>query len=134
MNGTTKVLLRDPAAMLLTTTREQLSWTAGVVREENQERIGRKQSLVLSRRERQVLYWLALGKSAAQIGIILDISVCTVRVHIRNLVHKLGASNIPNAVARGFLSGLLTSNAPDPDERAHAGTTHDADGRLRNRD
>src|SRR6266481_2547528 len=54
----------------------------------------------LSNRELDVLYWLALGKTGYETSVILGISLCTVRVHIRNTLRKLGASNIPHAVAR----------------------------------
>jgi DNA-binding CsgD family transcriptional regulator len=62
---------------------------------------------LLSSRERDVLHWLAHGKTGDEVGMILCISVCTVRAHVRNIVRKLNASNIAHAVARGFRSGLL---------------------------
>jgi DNA-binding CsgD family transcriptional regulator len=37
----------------------------------------------------------------------LGISVCTVRIHIRNAIQKLDAINIPNAVARAYVAGIL---------------------------
>jgi DNA-binding CsgD family transcriptional regulator len=61
----------------------------------------------LSAREMNVLAWLALGKSGIEVARILNISVCTVRVHIRNIIRKLQASNIPHAVAEGFKMGIL---------------------------
>lgn len=61
----------------------------------------------LTVREMDVLHWLTLGKSGGEIGVILGISVCTVRVHIRNIIRKLDASNIPHAVARAFKMGIL---------------------------
>lgn len=64
-------------------------------------------AMLLSTRERDVLHWLAQGKTGGEIGMILSISVYTVRAHIRNIVRKLNASNTAHAVARGFRSGLL---------------------------
>jgi DNA-binding CsgD family transcriptional regulator len=64
-------------------------------------------SMLLSRREREVLRWLAHGKSGPDTATILDISVCTVRMHIRNIMRKLTATNIPHAVTRGFQTGNL---------------------------
>lgn len=61
----------------------------------------------LSRREGEVLSWLAHGKSGPEIAIILGISTCTVRLHIQSTKRKLNASNIPHAVSRGFLLGIL---------------------------
>jgi DNA-binding CsgD family transcriptional regulator len=61
----------------------------------------------LSRRQRDVLYWLAQGKSGRETAVILGITLCTVRVHIRDMIRKLGAANIPHAVARAFQRGIL---------------------------
>ncbi|HEU4786233.1 MAG TPA: helix-turn-helix transcriptional regulator [Gemmatimonadaceae bacterium] len=61
----------------------------------------------LSAREFEVLSWLARGKSGGEIGLILGIRVPTVRIHIRNIFRKLEAVNIPHAVARAFLCGIL---------------------------
>ena len=64
-------------------------------------------ALSVSEREQTVLHWLAQGKTANEIALILDISVCTVRAHIRSIVCKLNASNITHAVACAFRAGLL---------------------------
>ena len=61
----------------------------------------------LSKREQDVLHWLTQGKSGQETSMILGISLCTVRVHIRNMLKKLDASNIPHAVARAFQKGIL---------------------------
>jgi len=61
----------------------------------------------LSAREFDVLYWLSEGKSGGEVAQILKISIGTVRVHIRNINHKLRARNIPHAVAHGFKRGIL---------------------------
>jgi DNA-binding CsgD family transcriptional regulator len=61
----------------------------------------------LSVRETTVLACLALGKSGREVARILEISVCTVRAHVRNITRKLNASNIPHAVAEGFRAGIL---------------------------
>lgn len=66
-----------------------------------------KKRELLSARELDVLRWLALGKSGGEVAMILDIKVCTVRVHIRNIIRKLDASNIPHAIARAFRAGIL---------------------------
>ena len=54
----------------------------------------------LTRRELQVLNLLAAGKTNAQIAGRLFISEGTAKSHIRHILHKLGASNRTEAVAR----------------------------------
>jgi DNA-binding CsgD family transcriptional regulator len=61
----------------------------------------------LTAREFEVLSWLARGKSGGEVGVILGISVPTVRIHIRNIFRKLEATNIPHAVARAFWYGIF---------------------------
>jgi len=61
----------------------------------------------LAAREKEILSWLAKGKSGYETGIILNISVCTVRIHIQNIKRKLDASNIPHAIAKAFDEGIL---------------------------
>jgi len=39
----------------------------------------------LSKREKEVLYWVALGKTNWEIGMILDISLYTVKNHIKSI-------------------------------------------------
>jgi DNA-binding CsgD family transcriptional regulator len=47
----------------------------------------------LTSREREVLGWLARGKSNAQIGTILGISAATVGKHLEHIYPKLGVEN-----------------------------------------
>lgn len=47
---------------------------------------------ILTRREVQCLRWAAAGKTDGEIGIILEVSVSTVRFHLRNAAAKLGAT------------------------------------------
>jgi DNA-binding CsgD family transcriptional regulator len=47
----------------------------------------------LSAREREVLQWLAQGKSNAEIALLLDIRPATVKKHLANLYAKLGVEN-----------------------------------------
>ena len=56
-------------------------------------------SLNLTVREREVLTWAAQGKSAHEIGDILDITRRTVDEHVKNAIEKLGAANRTHAVA-----------------------------------
>jgi DNA-binding CsgD family transcriptional regulator len=52
----------------------------------------------LTRREVQCLRWAAAGKTDGEIGIILTLSVSTVRFHLRNAAGKLGATGRAQAI------------------------------------
>jgi DNA-binding CsgD family transcriptional regulator len=53
----------------------------------------------LSAREQEVLDWMAEGKTNAEIGTILGISLHTVKRHVEKVLLKLGAPNRSAAVA-----------------------------------
>ncbi|RME15918.1 MAG: LuxR family transcriptional regulator [Alphaproteobacteria bacterium] len=61
----------------------------------------------LSAREREVLQWIAVGKTQADVGDILSISGRTVEVHLRSAREKLGALTTAQAVARAIGMGLI---------------------------
>jgi DNA-binding CsgD family transcriptional regulator len=54
----------------------------------------------LTAREREVLRWVAAGKSDAQIGAILRISARTVQKHLQNVYDKLGVESRTAAAMR----------------------------------
>lgn len=64
----------------------------------------------LTRREVQCLRWAAAGKTDGEIGIILSLSVSTVRFHLRNAAAKLGATgraqSIQLAAGLGFVGAV----------------------------
>jgi DNA-binding CsgD family transcriptional regulator len=64
-------------------------------------------SAQLSAREAQCVRWAAAGKTNAEIGTILSLSVSTVRFHLRNAGAKLGAATrarmIQAATGQGYL-------------------------------
>lgn len=62
----------------------------------------------VSAREREILQWVAAGKSQQDIGDILSISHRTVEVHIRSVREKLGALTTPQAVGRAVRMGLIS--------------------------
>ena len=62
---------------------------------------------VPSMRERDLLAWLAHGKSDIEIARILGITVSTVRFHLGNLFVKLGVKNRCHAVALAYQFGFL---------------------------
>lgn len=53
----------------------------------------RLEDIPLSAREREVLAWLAEGKSNAEIAFLLEISPGTVKKHLENIYTKLGVEN-----------------------------------------
>ena len=61
----------------------------------------------LSEREREILQWIAAGKSQFDVGVILSISTRTVEVHLRSAREKLGAMTTPQAVARAIGMRLI---------------------------
>jgi LuxR family transcriptional regulator, quorum-sensing system regulator BjaR1 len=62
---------------------------------------------VLTPREREVLAWAAQGKSAWEIGEILEIAKRTVDEHAQTAVRKLGAVNRTHAVAIALRDNLI---------------------------
>jgi transcriptional regulator EpsA len=54
----------------------------------------------LSERERQIMVWVALGKTNPEIGCILQISEFTVKNHMKSIFGKLDVSNRAQAVAK----------------------------------
>ncbi len=65
-------------------------------------------STELTERERQVLNLLALGLSRSLAAELLSVSVSCVKRHCENSFLKLGAANIPSAVARAIRSGQIS--------------------------
>ncbi len=61
----------------------------------------------LTFRQKQCLFLLADGKTAAAIALELGISVRMVREHLRNVKLRLGAISLPQAVAIAVKMGLL---------------------------
>lgn len=56
----------------------------------------------LTVREKDVLTWMAHGKSLWEAAMILGISEATVKIHLAAIRTKLGATNTTHAVARGL--------------------------------
>lgn len=57
-------------------------------------------ALALSERERQIMTWVAMGKTNPEIGCILRISEFTVKNHLKSIFGKLDVSNRAQAVAK----------------------------------
>lgn len=61
----------------------------------------------LTPREREVLQWVAAGKSSWDIGQILSVSEHTVKWHIREALKKLGCHDRTHAAVRAVVLGLI---------------------------
>ena len=61
----------------------------------------------LSHRELEVLYWAACGKTAEEIGLILNITKRGVRFHISTIIEKMDCTNMAHAVAKGVYFNFI---------------------------
>jgi LuxR family quorum-sensing system transcriptional regulator SolR len=68
----------------------------------------------LNERERQVLMWVSVGKTTAEIADALCISSRTVVFHLSNVRQKLGASNSRQAISKALALGLIQVQYEDP--------------------
>lgn len=66
-----------------------------------------RKDALLSAREREVLKWVALGKTDAEIGELLHISSETSFAHVRNSCRKLKAATRTQAVVRALFLGEI---------------------------
>jgi len=65
------------------------------------------ESLGLSQREAEILFWTAQGKTNAELGVILDISPATAKKHLENIYQKLAVEgrNAATLIALEVLNG-----------------------------
>jgi DNA-binding CsgD family transcriptional regulator len=61
----------------------------------------------ISNREREVLNWTAMGKTATETGTILGISKRTVEWHLTQVRQKLNAVNITHTIAMAVKAGVI---------------------------
>jgi LuxR family transcriptional regulator of spore coat protein len=66
---------------------------------------------LLTRRERQVLEYIAVGMSAKEVARRVELAPRTVERHIENIRLKLNARNSAHMVACAFANGMLTIEA-----------------------
>lgn len=64
-------------------------------------------SVALTSREKDALRWTAEGKTAYEIGKILNVAERTIIFHLKNAVAKLGATNKTQATVKAALLGML---------------------------
>ncbi|NTV63518.1 MAG: response regulator transcription factor [Oscillochloris sp.] len=63
----------------------------------------------LTRREHEVLHLIAQGKTNREIGVLLSISLGTVKIHVEHIIDKLGVSDRTQAAVRAIELGLIQS-------------------------
>ena len=68
----------------------------------------RRESTHLTTRELECLRWIARGKDAKEIAIILNISPHTVRDYLKSVHYKLDCVTSAQAVSKAVRLGLLT--------------------------
>lgn len=85
--------------------RELLTHTAQQLRNEL-SRLGRETPR-LSRREAEIVQWIASGKSDWQVGQILAISAKTVNYHVENVKRKFAVATRLQAVVRAVQTGQV---------------------------
>lgn len=81
---------------------------ASVVERLDETRRVLKQTIDLTPRQRQVLQLLAEGKSAKEIGAILEISARTVETHKYKMMDDLGVKTTPELVRHAIKLGLIS--------------------------
>lgn len=66
----------------------------------------------LTRRELEVLQWVAVGKSSWEIARITDCSEATVNFHLANVRQKFGVNTRQQAVVKAIALGLISPEDP----------------------
>jgi DNA-binding NarL/FixJ family response regulator len=94
------VLLRSDGTL----SEAELSWVSSV----HEERVpGESETPSLTQRQQEVLRYLAKGYSNNLIAEALGISKQTAKIHVSDILAKLGASNRTQAVSRAIEENLL---------------------------
>ncbi len=66
------------------------------------------QKVVLTPREKECLLWAAEGKTAWEIGAIINASERTAVFHLQNAANKMGVKNRHHAISRAVSQGLIS--------------------------
>jgi len=67
-------------------------------------------SSTLTYREVEILRWCAAGKTAEEIGTILNLKSRTVNFHVGKAIRKMGVSNKTAAAVQAALSGAFITS------------------------
>ncbi|TOB84204.1 helix-turn-helix transcriptional regulator, partial [Vibrio parahaemolyticus] len=62
----------------------------------------------LTLREKEVLKWSSMGKTAFEISLILGVTERTVTFHVNNAIRKLQTTNKIGAVTKAISLGLFS--------------------------
>ena len=74
--------------------------------------------VILSKREEEILRWVAAGKTNWEISVILKVSLNTIKFHLKNIFQKIGVENRWSAIAYwqfGEQHRVLPSPPPSDD-------------------
>lgn len=66
-----------------------------------------KNEINITDREREVLNWIAFGKSKAAIADILSVSESCIKRHCENMFRKLETNNLPSTVTKALRMGII---------------------------
>lgn len=65
------------------------------------------QAEILTVKEKEILQWLAIGKTLREIAIIVSLSQDTVKFHLKKIYEKLNVNSKTSAVVKGLRAGLI---------------------------
>lgn len=77
-------------------------------------------AVLLSKREEEILRWVAAGKTNWEISVILKVSLNTVKFHLKNVFQKIGVENRWSAIAywQTGAQHCVIAPAPPSDDRS----------------
>lgn len=70
--------------------------------------VNENKTIKMSDREREILSWLAVGKTMPDVAEIVGLSVAGIRHHMKGLFDKLSVPNQTAAVTKAFRAGLIS--------------------------
>lgn len=114
---------RSDGSRFFPTLRQWMAKSPGVPHPDNQSAIGiLSTQLNLTRRQAEVLHWVAKGKTNEEIATILECSFHTVKTHVKEIFQRLGVPNRAAAIAAAYsMFYELLRKQPVSPERAIPG-------------
>src|SRR5262252_8047607 len=85
---------------------------------DNTEPAGQQQNVQLTRRQQEILLWVAEGKTSWEISVIMRCKEVTVNYHLKGIFRRLCATNKAHAVSKAMRLGLLVPDTSDTKARA----------------
>ena len=107
----TRTKLREIAAAqnnLSSSLRAEILKLKGATPAEIDQLINIRELAPLTKKEREILTYLAKALTAKEISVKLFVSTATVKTHLAAIYRKLGVTNKTAALARATESGILT--------------------------